>query len=307
MLTNPLVSIITVTRNRASLISRCIESVQKQNYSNYEHIILDGNSEDNTQDVVFAYNDPKIKYKKIPTFGHKVQLLAAYEMSSGDYFAFLDDDDEYTIDGLVKRVSLLNSLPASYGFVYAAMDYYDDKTKEFLYRKEATINDGGPEILHKVIADPIVCGAPTLLFRREAYYSVSGGSWVNGAGNDGADFLLCAVCVKRGWRFSSLKNSTANVYVNHNAVRLTNTWASGMEGAKRSITYANFILSEFEDTVKVYPKSASRYYSSLMYDYIHIGEYKLGFKNYINLVMTSFSLKNLLRLPHDYYLKLASK
>lgn len=64
MLTNPLVSIITVTRNRASLISRCIESVQKQNYSNYEHIILDGNSEDNTQDVVFAYNDPKIKYKK---------------------------------------------------------------------------------------------------------------------------------------------------------------------------------------------------------------------------------------------------
>lgn len=303
----PLVSIITVTRNRASLISRCIESVQKQKYNNYEHIILDGNSEDNTEEVVFSCNDPKIKYKKISVFGHKAQLSAAYEMSSGEYIAFLDDDDEYTINGLEKRVALLNSLPVSYGFVYTAMDYYDDKTQEFLYRREVVIDEGGPEVLHKVIADPVVCGAPTLLFRRDAYYSVSGGSWVNGAGNDGADFLLCAVCIKRGWKFASLKESTANVYINHNASRLTNTWTSGIEGTKRSITYANFILNEFKDTIKSYPESASRYYSSLMYDYIYIGGNKLGFRNYLNLIKADFSLKNLFRLPHAYYLKFSSK
>ena len=53
----PLVTILTDTKNRAGLISRCIESIQKQTYQNYEHIIADGGS-DNTEEVVMVYNDP---------------------------------------------------------------------------------------------------------------------------------------------------------------------------------------------------------------------------------------------------------
>ena len=55
----PLVTILTDTKNRAGLISRCIESIQKQTYQNYEHIIADGGS-DNTEEVVIAYNDQKL-------------------------------------------------------------------------------------------------------------------------------------------------------------------------------------------------------------------------------------------------------
>ena len=303
----PLVSIITVTRNRANLISRCIESIQKQNYINYEHIILDGNSEDNTEEVVLAYNDPKIVYKKISTFGHKAQLSAAYELVKGEYIAFLDDDDEYTFDGLTRRVELLNSLDSSYGFVYAAMDYYDDQSKKFLYRRDVTILDGGPEVLADVISAPRICGAPTLLFRKEAYESVSGGTWVNGAGNDGADFLLCAVCIKRGWRFKALNSSTANVYVNHNALRLTNSWASGKEGAERSIRYANFILNEFSEFISKKKESASIYYLSLLYDYMYLNCIKKSLKAYYKLITTDFSLKNICRLPHALFLKTRSK
>ena len=62
---NPLVSIITITLNRADLIHRCIESIQKQTYSNFEHIIVDGNSTDNTEEVVKSYKDPRIKYIKL--------------------------------------------------------------------------------------------------------------------------------------------------------------------------------------------------------------------------------------------------
>ena len=51
----PLVSIITNTLNRAALIHRCIESIQKQTYQNYEHIIVDGASDDNTEEVVKSY------------------------------------------------------------------------------------------------------------------------------------------------------------------------------------------------------------------------------------------------------------
>lgn len=300
----PLVSIITVTRNRAKLISRCIESIQRQEYDNYEHIIIDGNSSDNTQEVVLSYNDSRISYKKLHTYGHKVQLQTAFDMSHGEYIAFLDDDDEYTTSGLKQRVQLLEQLPKEYGFVYAAMDYYDDKTNKFLYRRDVTILDGGPEQLAAVIAKPRICGAPTLLFRREAYKSVSGGSWVNGAGNDGADFLLCAVCVKRGWRFKALNESTANVYINHDAERLTNTWAAGKEGAKRSIKYAEFILNEFSDALSHKKSAGELYYTTLLYNYTQIGCYSRAFDNYINLLKYTFSLKNLFRLPHAYLLKI---
>ena len=55
MINQPLVTIITNTKNRANLISRCIESIQKQTYQNYEHIIADGGT-DNTKQVVEVYN-----------------------------------------------------------------------------------------------------------------------------------------------------------------------------------------------------------------------------------------------------------
>lgn len=300
----PLVSIITVTRNRASLITRCIESIQNQSYKNYEHIIVDGASSDNTQDVVLRYGDPKIVYKKLNTYGHKAQLQAAFDLSKGEYIAFLDDDDEYTINGLEKRVMLLDRLPSNYGFVYASMDYYDDQSKQFLYRRDVSIPDGGPEDLAAVIAQPKVCGAPTLLFRREAYYSVSGGTWVNDAGNDGADFLLCAVCVKRGWRFHALRECTAKVYVNHDAVRLTNSWTSGKDGILRSIQYSEFILKEFSDALGQHNSAGELYYSNLLYDYIRIGCFQKAFVNYIKLIKCCCSFKNLLRLPHAIWLKL---
>jgi glycosyltransferase involved in cell wall biosynthesis len=57
----PLVTIITNTKNRARLISRCIESIQNQTYQNYEHIVADGGT-DNTKKIVESYNDPHIIY-----------------------------------------------------------------------------------------------------------------------------------------------------------------------------------------------------------------------------------------------------
>lgn len=71
----PLVSIITITRNRASLIHKCIESIQKQTFGNYEHIIVDGNSSDDTKEVVESYAcmDDKIRYMNVVRY-HQPKL-----------------------------------------------------------------------------------------------------------------------------------------------------------------------------------------------------------------------------------------
>lgn len=61
-MTGPLVSIITITRNREKLIQRAINSVLRQTYSNIEYIIVDGASTDNTSRVVHSIPDDRIKF-----------------------------------------------------------------------------------------------------------------------------------------------------------------------------------------------------------------------------------------------------
>lgn len=76
----PLVTIITNTKNRARLISRCIESIQNQTYQNYEHIVADGGT-DNTKKIVESYNDPHIIYISIPEGGPVAQTKEAFKLS----------------------------------------------------------------------------------------------------------------------------------------------------------------------------------------------------------------------------------
>ena len=62
-----LISIITVTRNRGALLKRCIDSVLGQTYQNIEHIIVDGASTDNTDEVITSYSDKRLIYIKLET------------------------------------------------------------------------------------------------------------------------------------------------------------------------------------------------------------------------------------------------
>ena len=55
--TNPLISIITVVKNSESTIERCVESVINQSYDNIEYIIINGNSSDNTNNVLEKYKN----------------------------------------------------------------------------------------------------------------------------------------------------------------------------------------------------------------------------------------------------------
>ena len=64
----PLVSVITITRNRGKLIGRCIQSVLNQTYTNIEHIVVDGASDDETDEVVANFKDERLKYIKLVNF-----------------------------------------------------------------------------------------------------------------------------------------------------------------------------------------------------------------------------------------------
>ncbi|HZS43090.1 MAG TPA: glycosyltransferase family 2 protein [Candidatus Paceibacterota bacterium] len=97
---NPLVSIIMLTYNRAKYISAAIESVINQNFANWELLIVDGGSRDNTENIISKYlNDPRIKYHKLENnMGLTGNRNQALKLARGKYIAVLDSDDVWISD-----------------------------------------------------------------------------------------------------------------------------------------------------------------------------------------------------------------
>jgi len=109
---NPKISIIIPTFNRETYLPQTIESALSQDYSNYEVIISDNASIDNTEKVVSKYlSDTRLKYYKNNTNIGMVKNWhkALHEYSTGEWFIILSDDD-YFIDNkyLSKCVELIN-------------------------------------------------------------------------------------------------------------------------------------------------------------------------------------------------------
>ena len=111
----PLVSIIMITRNRASFITRAIQSVQKQDLSNWELLILDDASTDKTEKIVtlMAQTDPRIRYiKNVTVLGIPHNRNQGLALAQGDYMAVLDSDDEWLeTDKLTRQISFLTNNP----------------------------------------------------------------------------------------------------------------------------------------------------------------------------------------------------
>jgi glycosyltransferase involved in cell wall biosynthesis len=91
----PLVSVIIPTYNRSQLLKRAIQSVLKQTYQDYELIIIDDCSKDNTTEIINQFKDNRIKYNRrtINSGGSLIPRQDGIKLSTGIYIAVLDDDD----------------------------------------------------------------------------------------------------------------------------------------------------------------------------------------------------------------------
>ncbi|MFC5684453.1 glycosyltransferase family 2 protein [Flavobacterium sp. MAHUQ-51] len=128
MQNNPLVSIIIPTYNRAHLISETLDSVLAQTYTNWECIIVDDGSFDNTDEVLGNYviQDARFKYYHRPKNtikGANACRNYGFQKSSGEYVIFLDSDDLLLWNCLENRLkcfsenSFLNLLVSNIAFL----------------------------------------------------------------------------------------------------------------------------------------------------------------------------------------------
>lgn len=108
----PLVSIIVPTYNRASIIPETIQSIINQTYVNWECIIVDDNSDDNTKIVIDRYIDKytNIKYYKLPDnrlSGGNAARNFGFEKCSGEYVTWLDSDDIIISSKIESQINLI--------------------------------------------------------------------------------------------------------------------------------------------------------------------------------------------------------
>lgn len=102
-------SIIVPTYNRADLIAKTIYSLLKQNYSNFEIIIVDDGSTDNTESIISNIRDVKLKYYKIQNAERGAARNAGVQKATGDYINFFDSDDISLDDHLQTAFDTINN------------------------------------------------------------------------------------------------------------------------------------------------------------------------------------------------------
>ena len=104
----PLVSVIMPTYNHGTYIGEAIDSVLTQTYENFELIIVNNFSKDDTEEIIKSYSDHRMKYLKFRNHG----IIAAsrnvgIKHSTGRYIAFLDSDDIWLHKKLEKQVFMM--------------------------------------------------------------------------------------------------------------------------------------------------------------------------------------------------------
>ena len=117
----PLVSIIMGVYNAADIVGNCIDSVIAQTYTNWELIIVDDCSTDDTDAIIEPLlADSRITYLKNETnSGAAVSRNRALKLAKGRWIAFLDSDDEWLPDKLYKQIRFMEDN----GYAFTFTDY----------------------------------------------------------------------------------------------------------------------------------------------------------------------------------------
>ena len=89
------ITIITVTKNSEKFLKNCILSVKNQNYKNFEHIIVDGNSSDKTLKIIKSFKGKVKFYKNLKDKGLYDAMNLGIKKSSGEIIGILNSDDIY--------------------------------------------------------------------------------------------------------------------------------------------------------------------------------------------------------------------
>lgn len=174
---SPLVSVVIPTRGRPQFLRRALESVFNQSYPHIEAVVVDENDPDSqerkqTAEVIErARGQESILYleNRSPTGACQARNDGA-AASTGEFLAFLDDDDFWREDKVTRQVELFRSAPSDTGLVYTGLQIVDTQENVIKYRKP---NYRGC-ILNELLAENVINTLSSVMVPRKIFEEVGG-------------------------------------------------------------------------------------------------------------------------------------
>lgn len=166
------ISVIIPTYNRAEKVVRAIDSVLRQTYKDFEIIVFDDGSTDNTEEVIGAITDKRLVF--IPgkiNRGAGAARNEGVKHAKGKYIAFLDSDDEWLPEKLEKQLEYIKCHP-EVGMVYGKMHVIDSE-------REGDFPNAGIEgelegNIYLWLLRRNTIGAPTMFIKKECFDAIGG-------------------------------------------------------------------------------------------------------------------------------------
>ena len=171
----PIISVIIPTYNYSQYVADAIRSVQSQSFSDWECLVIDDGSTDNTRQIVadISASDPRVRYFYQQNKGLSAARNTGIKESSGDFLQFLDSDDLLESRKLELQLNYFFSHP-DVDIVYGDMRYFpSDHPQERLFSLKNTnkpwmpkISGRGKEIVRQLLNDNIMVVNCPLLRRK---------------------------------------------------------------------------------------------------------------------------------------------
>lgn len=252
----PLFSVTITTYNRSELLPRALESVLAQTFRDFELIVVDDGSTDDTRDLVAAYTDPRIRYVFQENSGLSAARNRGVAASNGTYVTFLDDDDEALPEWLTRFSGLVDG--AQPAVVSCGMLFVDDRGQPLLELRSKRV--GGSSSRTKA------------LFRTGAYavrrdvFDAAGG-YAEGAGrseNTEFSIRLVALCMEQELGISS----TSEMLLRANRHSSQRGYYEG------KLIGAEFILNQHRALFETNPHKHATYLSVAGINAARIGDFR---------------------------------
>ena len=169
------VSIILPTYNRAHRVGKAIESVLTQTYTDFELLVIDDGSTDETEQVVTRYMDKRVHYYRMAENGGQSKARnCGMQMAQYDYLAFEDSDDLWRPEKLKVQMEVMQGAEQDVGMVYHKFRYDLGKGRGMVLPDEKIpLEKKSGNIYEQLLWDNMV-GMPTMLLKKECVNVVGG-------------------------------------------------------------------------------------------------------------------------------------
>ena len=209
----PKVSVCIPTYNRAQFIGEAIQSVLDQSCQDFEIIVYDDASTDETEAVVRGIADPRIRYFRQPQqVGISRNRNSCLAVARGEYIGWLDSDDIYLPHMLAEQSAVLDAHP-SVGLVHAEVEGMDERgltvgmAKKFA--PEGDVIEPGLDAFQELCAQNYI-HVPSVLVRRSCYEQVGGYNPTLRVGEDSEMWLRIALRYDLAYRAAPVARKRAH-------------------------------------------------------------------------------------------------